>query len=102
MEFVTNKGDLTLFGMENRHINKNMKTDVFNKPVFMTIKGHPLYDDYLNLKDSMLNGTGDSLVAYVKQKVDNEGNDERKTRAKCKFACQTVKYTYYHYYFDFL
>ena len=84
VEFATNKAELTLFGMEHMHINKNIKTDIYNRPMFMSVKVHPLYNDYLGMRDTMLKGTGDALTTYVKQKVNAEGNDERKTRAKCK------------------
>ena len=99
MEFVTNKPELTLFGMEHRHINKIMKTDIFNRPLFMSVKAHPLYNDYLKMRDTMMKETGDVLATYVKQKVDAEGSDERKTRVKCKtFTSRHVVNIVFYYY----
>ena len=70
--------------MGHKHVNKSVNAEIFNYPVFMTVKEHPLYADYIEVKTLMMAKTGDEFEAWVRQKIEREPSAERKTRSKCK------------------
>lgn len=82
LKFITNRDELLKCGMEHRFINKAVNVDLFNLPVFMSVKDHPLYGEYMNMK-SLLEKPGNEFVTGLRQKIEKEPNGERKTRMKC-------------------
>ena len=84
LEFVTNIDELIKCGMGHKHVNKSVNAEIFNYPVFMTVKEHPLYADYIEVRTFMMEKTGNEFEAWVRQKIEREPSAERKTRSKCK------------------
>lgn len=84
MEFITDRGELVKYGMEHRYVNKSVNAEIFNYPIFMVIKEHPLYGFYNEVKALMTTKTADEFVVGIKQRIESEPDGEKKTRVKCK------------------
>lgn len=83
MKFVTDRNELVKCGMEHKHENKEMNADIFIYPTFMTLKEHPLHKEYAEVKTLLKDETSDKFVIRIRQKIERELNNERKTRMKC-------------------
>lgn len=70
--------------MEHRHIDGGVNAETYNYPTFMTVKEHPLNSEYNGVKAMMTAQTGDAFVAGIRQRIEREPDNEKKTRIKCK------------------